>query len=150
VGLDVGFFDLDAVVTATGPVIVEISPRLGGNGIPKLLACAAGLDLTEASLRRAMGEPVDLSCATTPRRIGSWVFGAPRPGKLAAIADERAARARVPEIEFLLVGRRTGEAVRPMENGADLIGIAVFTIPEGSSFADMTARIAAALQIAIQ
>jgi hypothetical protein len=150
VGLDVGFFDLDAVVTATGPVIIEISPRLGGNGIPLLFECAAGLLLTEASLRRAMGEPFALTCASTPRRMASWVFGAPQPGTLAAIADEQTVRARVPELEHLLVAREIGDIVRPMENGADLIGIAIFAIPHGSSFAAMTARLEVALQIEVQ
>ena len=150
VGLDVGFFDLDAVVTATGPVIIEISPRLGGNGIPLLFERAAGLLLTEASLRRAMDEPFVLACASTPRPMASWVFGAPRPGTLAAIADERTVRARVPELEHLLVARDIGDAVRPMEHGADLIGIAIFAIPEGSSFAAMTGRLEVALQIEVR
>ena len=150
VGLDTGFFDLDAVVGDEGPVIVEISPRLGGNGIPLLLERAAGLALTEASLRRAMGEPFALVCAAVPRSMASWVFGAPRAGTLSAIADAPSVRARVPELEHLLVAREIGDAVRPMEHGADLIGIAIFAIPEGSSFAAMTARLEAALQIEVR
>lgn len=150
VGLDSGFFDLDAVITATGPVVIEISPRLGGNGIPLLLERSAGLALTEASLRRAMGEPFSLTCAAEPRRMASWVFGAPAPGKLAAIASEQEVRAAVPAVEHLLVARSPGESVRPMENGADLIGIAIFAIPDESSFDAMTARIGAALRIEVQ
>jgi biotin carboxylase len=150
VGLDVGFFDLDAVVTATGPEIIEISPRLGGNGIPLLFERAAGLLLTEASLRRAMDEPFVLACASTPRPMASWVFGAPQPGTLTAIADEHTVRARVPELEHLLVAREIGDTVRPMENGADLIGIAIFAIREDSSFTAMTGRLETALQIEVR
>lgn len=150
VGLESGFFDLDAVITATGPVIIEISPRLGGNGIPLLFERSAGLALTEASLRRAMGEPFTLSCSSTPRTMASWVFGAPMAGSLASIADERAVRENVPELEHLMIARSIGESVRPMENGADLIGIAIFAIPAGSSFDAMTAKIETALRIKVQ
>jgi biotin carboxylase len=150
VGLQTCFFDLDAVVTPKGPVIIEISPRLGGNGIPMLFARAAGLQLTEASLRLAMGEPFELHRADSPRRMASWVFGAPRAGRLAGIADEATVRAKVPELEKLLIGRSIGEQVRPMENGADLVGYAIFSIPEGCTFHEMTQRLAAALQIEVQ
>jgi biotin carboxylase len=150
VGLRRCFFDLDAVVTKSGPVVVEISPRLGGNGIPMLFSRAAGLQLTEASLQLSMGEPFKLRRAAQPRRMASWVFGAPRAGRLAGIADEEAVRTKVPELEQLLIGRDVGEQVRPMENGADLIGYAVFAIPDGQTFHDMTARLAAALRIEVE
>jgi hypothetical protein len=97
-----------------------------------------------------MGEPFVLSCEPSPRRMASWVFGAPVAGTLTGIAGENTVRARMPELEHLLVGREIGAPVRPMENGADLIGIAIFSIPEGSSFADMTGRIQAALEIEVR
>lgn len=150
VGLETCFFDLDAVVTANGPVIIEISPRLGGNGIPMLFSRAAGLHLTEASLRLAMSEPFELHRTSQPQHMASWVFGAPREGTLAAIADEDIMRARVPELQQLLIGRAIGDHVKPMENGADLIGYAIFSIPPGSSFREMTGRLAAALQIKVR
>jgi hypothetical protein len=150
VGLDAGFFDLDAVVTSRGPVIIEISPRLGGNGIPMLFSRAAGLHLTEASLLRAMGEAFTLTCTSRPRRMASWVFGAHRAGKLTGIADDDSVRAQVPELEQLLIGRSLGEVVRPMKSGADLIGYAIFSIPDGSNFDEMTDRLAVALQIEVQ
>lgn len=52
-------FDFDMVVDRNGKIsVLEMSLRIGGNGIPKLISFADGYDLYDSTLKYALGEVV--------------------------------------------------------------------------------------------
>jgi biotin carboxylase len=148
-GFDVGFFDLDAVIVGGGVVLVEMSPRLGGNGIPTLVECATGLRLIDALFSHAMGEPVELRAWPSHRVMASWVFGSDRAGTLRDFVATSELTSRCPEVRYLLRAREIGDRVSAMENNGDLLGYAVFELAEGIKYDDMVARIGAELGLVV-
>ena len=123
VGFDFGPAHTEVRLTAEGPVVVEINPRLAGGMIPELVRQALGVDLLSAFLNQLCGQPVDLA----PRRT-EWAsirfLTADRSGRFAEVVGaEDACRApSVREVTFL---KRIGATVREAEEAADRVGFIV-------------------------
>ena len=133
VGFDFGPAHTEVRLTAAGPVVVEINPRLAGGMIPELVEKALGIDLIAALFAQLCGEPVDLA----PKRRGFSSVRfllAPRPGRLAAVEGVEAAR-RMPGITEVFVGKRVGEAVQPAEDATHRLGHVIASGPEAERVA---------------
>jgi len=132
VGFDFGPAHTEVRLTAAGPVVVEINPRLAGGMIPELVRHALGIDLLTVFLNQLDGQPVDLA----PQRA-EWAsirfLTAGRSGPLAGISGVDEARL-VPGVREVSIGKRLGAAVRPAEEAADRIG---FVIASGPSRAQV-------------
>lgn len=128
VGFGFGPAHTEARLTASGPVVVEINPRLAGGMIPELVRYALGIDLLEGFLDQLRGAPVDLA-----PRSAEWAsirfLTASRSGRLAGIHGAERAR-RVPGVREVTVTKPLGAAVREAEEAADRIG---FVIASGAS-----------------
>ena len=68
-GLGCGITHTEAILTARGPVIVEVNARLGGDLIPWLGKLATGIDPAHAAVALATGAPPPLD-ATRRRCVG--------------------------------------------------------------------------------
>ncbi len=58
IGLDIGIFHVEMIVTARGPVLVEINPRLMGGGMPNVYRQATGHSVGDALLQLFLGQPL--------------------------------------------------------------------------------------------
>lgn len=123
VGFDFGPAHTEIRLTPSGPVVVEINPRLAGGMIPELVRHALGIDLLTAFLNQLDGQPVDLS----PLRA-EWAsirfLTAGRNGCLAGVSGVEEAR-RVPGVREVSIGKRPGAPVRQAEEAADRIGYVI-------------------------
>ena len=132
VGFDFGPAHTEIRLTAAGPVVVEINPRLAGGMIPELVRHALGIDLLTEGLNQLDGQPVGLA----PLRA-EWAsirfLTAGRSGRLAGVSGVDEAR-RVPGVREVSIGKRLGAAVRQAEEAADRIG---FVIASGPSRAQV-------------
>lgn len=70
VGLDLGVFHLELMVTERGPVLVEANPRVMGGALPTIYRHATGTDVYDGLLRILAGEPVPV-----PERIEGCTAG---------------------------------------------------------------------------
>ncbi len=59
-GLDLGIFHLEFIMTADGPRLVEVNPRIAGGAIPDLVRTATGVNLFEILVRLFNGEPLPI------------------------------------------------------------------------------------------
>ncbi|MBW8481168.1 ATP-grasp domain-containing protein [Actinomadura parmotrematis] len=115
--------DFDVVLPPAGPpVVIEVNARLGGNGIPRLLRAALGVDGVAALVALALGEP----CAPVPTRSRHALLelvGSPldRDGELADAAGLSAARA-VPGVTDAELFAAPGDLVRPFDQSGHKIG----------------------------
>lgn len=57
-GLDLGIFHIEFIMTAEGPRLVEVNPRIAGGAIPDLVRTATGVNLFELLVRLYNGEPL--------------------------------------------------------------------------------------------
>lgn len=149
-GYTEGPLDCDLRVAGDTTTVIEISPRLGGNGIPQLIARCSGTDLIDMAISYALGESVAPALAALARQCASLVFGSPRAGILRSIAAPKALRRAVPEIFDLILNRTLGQRVTAFGCSPDMIGCVLFDVPADCSYPEMTARIRAALQIRVE
>ncbi len=75
-GLTDGPFDVDYIVSDGVPVVLEVAARVGGNFVTRLVRSAAGVDLTEAAIRFAVGETVVVSTPGRRRATAIEMLGA--------------------------------------------------------------------------
>jgi biotin carboxylase len=104
-------------------VLGEWGARLGGNGMAELLHLASGVDATQAYVRMALGESVDV----TPRQVRHAAFralGAPSVGKLTGIVGLDEARA-LPGVADIVVAVAPGEHVVPYTRAGAKLGYAL-------------------------
>lgn len=78
----IGVFDgpvnFDVIINndvAELPVVLEMSPRTGGNGIPELVELSTGFDIYEATIKHALGLSVPRSPSAEIRNCGSALLG---------------------------------------------------------------------------
>lgn len=125
VGFDLGPAHTEIRFTPTGPVVVEINPRLAGGMIPELVRHALGVDLLSALLDGLLGRTPQL----TPARAGTAsirFITSSRPGRLARPPSLEAAR-QVPLVHEVTFEKPAGFTVRPPESAADRLGFVIST-----------------------
>jgi len=145
-----GPIDFDVKVAPERVVVIEMSPRLGGNGIPKLIRRATGVDLIEATVQYALGHPVTLpTTLTVTNPCGSWIFGSSCAGRIVAVAPDTAVRAQTPELFDYLFAYRCGEEAPSFDHSGNSLGYALFDCPAPLGYEGVVQRIRDAMQLQI-
>lgn len=80
VGHDHGPSHTEIKLTADGPRLIEINPRLCGNYIVELIAHVTGIDLLQTSIDLAVGQAPDLAAVSTGVRSAAIKFVVPPRG----------------------------------------------------------------------
>lgn len=138
-GIADGPFDCDYIVRPQDVVLLEISPRLGGNSITPLVRVATGIDLTELTLRSACGESVEIPGAIDVRPSGLVLLGTDRAGRLSYDDAEVEALCREPWVDHVVLDLAAGSPVEQFTDGRKRVGEALVT---GASRAQVDERIA--------
>jgi biotin carboxylase len=123
VGFDLGPAHTEIRFTPTGPVVVEINPRLAGGMIPELVRHALGVDLLSALLDGMLGRTPRLT--PTRAETASIRFITSRStGRLARQPSLEAAR-QIPLVREVTFEKPAGFTVRPPESAADRLGFVI-------------------------
>lgn len=138
-GITDGPFDCDLIVRPQDVVILEISPRLGGNSITPLVRLATGIDLTELTLRSACGESVELPHSIVVRPSGLVLLGTDRAGRLSYDDAEVERLRRESWVEHVVLDLAAGSSVEPFTDGRKRVGEALIS---GDSRAQVDERVA--------
>jgi argininosuccinate lyase len=107
-------------LTPSGPVIIEVNPRLAGGNIPELVRHATGVDLVTEAIRLVTGGRPHLD-ATRDRRSAIRFLLSPAAGTLEAVEGADRA-ATVDGVVDVRVTRSPGEAVTRGGDFRDRIG----------------------------
>jgi hypothetical protein len=121
-GVNEAVFDCDFVVSGTRVFILEMSPRLGGNGITSLILRSSGFDFVEYAIRLACDDGARLPETFSLQPMAVIILGASRPGRLSY--DERAVEIlnQTPWIDSLRMDVPIGTPVEAFINGRRRIG----------------------------
>ena len=150
VGYTEGPLNFDVIVSADAVTVLEMSPRLGGNGIPEIIERGTGADLIAASLCCALGEEFDLPHeAKVLKGCGSWVFGSRGTGVLVEIASEDEIRATVPQVFRHVTNCAVGEQVPAFVHNGNSLGYTLFDCPRQTSYQTIVHRLQKALRLVV-
>ncbi|ATB34306.1 ATP-grasp domain-containing protein [Melittangium boletus] len=127
VGFDWGPAHTELRFTPTGPVVVEINPRLAGGMIPELVRYATGIDQLTVMLDMLLGKPVSLQ-ATRQEYAAIRFLTAPRRGRITRVSGVEEAR-RLPGVRDVSVDKGVGSVVRFPENAIDRLGFVIASSP---------------------
>jgi biotin carboxylase len=131
-GLEIawGPVNFDFVVDDAGTVyFVEAGARSGGNGMTELIRAVYGVDVLEAAILVALGEPVALA-TRPPRTIALLhVLQVDEAGVLTQVDGVELA-ARHPAVAHVELLRGVGSAVEPYTQAANKLGYVVVTAAE--------------------
>lgn len=135
-----GPFDCDFVVGADGRILLlELSPRLGGNSISGLIQAAFDFDLVGYAVRAACGEAPPLPAQPEPVASAVLILGVPRAGRLAFDARQADLLAREPWVRRLAFDVPAGSPVEAFIDGRRRLGEAIV---QAESRGALTGRVA--------
>jgi hypothetical protein len=134
-----GPFDCDFVATDEAVFVLDLSPRIGGNSISRLLRVAAGFDLVSYGVRQACGDAAELPRTPAVRPAALTIFGVERAGRLAYDAAVAASLTTEGWVAHIAFDRQEGEPVEAFVNSRHRVGEAVIV---GASRAEVDGRAA--------
>ncbi|MDR1040207.1 MAG: hypothetical protein LBR80_08600 [Deltaproteobacteria bacterium] len=124
-----GTFDCDFVAPESGKscIILEATPRLGGNSLSSLYRTSMKADIERYAVCHAVGLPQDFNPEAVPQDAGVMLFGVLSRGKL---SFDREAAANLPKEPWVLsfeMDLPYGAQVEPFANGRCRVGEALIT-----------------------
>lgn len=123
VGIENGPGHAEIILTKDGPKMVEIGARMGGGCITThLVPFSTGINMTEATIRTALGETPDIK--PKYNRGSAIRFIIPPIGQVVKISGEREAK-NIPGIEDVQIQCKLGQTVGELESGASRIGYVI-------------------------
>ncbi len=142
-----GPIDFDVKISNKRVVIIEMSPRLGGNGIPELIKRSAGVDLIEMTLDYALGNLYSLPNITSTKGCASWVFGCEIDGKIEHIASTNEIKIKVKELFECRLNYKIGDKIPAFEHSGNSMGYALFNCPSENDYNSIVMCLQSALQL---
>ncbi|QDL68853.1 ATP-grasp domain-containing protein [Streptomyces malaysiensis subsp. malaysiensis] len=147
-GLGWGAAHTELRMSAHGPVVIEVNPRLAGGMIPVAVRAALGVDLVDAVIARAAGQ------SRTPARPGRLHAAVrflrnEREGRVTDIGGVEAARA-APGVVAVAIGTAPGRTVRVTNTFQDRLGCVVATGTDGEQAGDRAAAAARLIRIELE
>lgn len=119
-GLEWGPANTEIRLTATGPVVIEVNPRIVGAPEPELMRLAHGLDLFAETVKLFLGRPPELGRKRSHVAASRWLM-VEQDGILEAIRGLDAAR-KVPGVVDAQVTVPAGTALHWRGDFRDVIG----------------------------
>ncbi|WP_175647253.1 ATP-grasp domain-containing protein [Streptomyces cyaneochromogenes] len=124
-GLGWGAAHTELRLTDEGPVVIEVNPRLAGGMIPVAVRAALGIDLVDAVIARAAGQPVPPARDAAGRAAVRFLH-MEREGRVTDIAGLTAAR-EAPGVVAVGINTAVGRTVRRTNSFQDRLGSVVAT-----------------------
>jgi biotin carboxylase len=147
-GLGWGPAHLELRLTAHGPAVIEVNPRLAGGMIPDLVRLATGVDLIAATVANAAGRPVQLTpTRTQAAAIRFLVAGSSGTFVAASGLDRAAASPRVAEVALT---RRPGTELTLEHSFRDRIGYLISTGRDSAAAAAAAERALGCIRLHIE
>ncbi|HTI26326.1 MAG TPA: pyridoxal-phosphate dependent enzyme [Kutzneria sp.] len=146
-GIRSGATHTELRLTPSGPVVVEINPRLAGGMIPELIRLATGVDLVEQQLRLAAGLPVHLT-ARRSRAAAIQFLLADRAGTLAAVDGLDRARA-IDGVDHVRITATTGAPVRAARDAYDRLGYVIASHDDPQQVTKILAAATAEIEVRV-
>jgi len=150
IGYTEGPINYDVIVTNEKITIMEMSPRLGGNGIPMIVERSTGFDIIGTSILFALNEDISFPKVSHPKNsCGSLVFGSEQKGVLEHIVAKDELVEAVPEVFEYSLNFNIGEVVPSFKHSGNSMGYVLFDCPVPTNYLLLTKTIEKTLNIIV-
>ena len=143
VGFDHGAAHIELALTADGPQLIELNPRLVGAGIGRLIGAARRHPVHEDLIALHVGQSLPAPATGLRHAVTRWIT-APKPGMLEAITPPPVP----PEAEIRLLAC-PGMPVAPPLDNADRLGCVMASGPERAALESLCDELVAATRLVI-
>jgi cysteine synthase A len=124
-GIDYGFVHIEFILSARGPLVLEVNCRLAGCFLPELMTISSGVDPQIEAARMSLGGQPALPIAGENIVLGRY-FGVPYPGRIRAVVLDEARQ--IPGVLRVQCNILPGKDVRPVEKfNYDVVGYVITT-----------------------
>lgn len=123
-------FDCDFVSSASGIIVLEFTPRLGGNSLTRLISNAVGFNMIEYAIKQACGLsdlPIPLNRDVQPTAL--VLLGVMQEGALQYDKSELSLLRQESWVKELELDYLPGAHVQPFINGRHRVGEAIVCAP---------------------
>lgn len=120
-----GPFDADLRVYESGVVLLEMTPRLGGNGVPLIASRHTGTDLVRATLDHALGLTPTITDPPTALGCGSVILRSRVAGTVRTVATAAEVMTDEPAVWELECTAAPGVTVDAFTHGGTILGYAL-------------------------
>ncbi|MFD9478342.1 ATP-grasp domain-containing protein [Streptomyces nojiriensis] len=124
-GLGWGAAHTELRMSARGPVVIEVNPRLAGGMIPTMIQSAAGLDLVDAVIARSVGDDAPLHF--TRKEHGSIRFMLGRHSGVVSSVSDLPLPTEVPGLVMARFNVSRGERIDLTHSFRDRLGYVIST-----------------------
>lgn len=137
--IESGEFNIEVLIGKDDtPHFLEVGPRAGGNMIPIQLSDIYGIDLIEANIKAAMGEPVEFDIVEPEYAYMTYVLHSQKSGVLSHIEYS-------PEIEKYIYRKveykEPGAEVEAFDGAGKALGIVFMRFPDAQVMNDTQQRL---------
>lgn len=122
-----GPFDCDFVMDAGRAVLIEATPRLGGNSLSQLFETSLGVDLVAYAVSHACGDHTALPPMRAPSPAAVVILGVEHTGRLNWDISQLDRLKHEPWVRVLTVDFPRGSLVQAFVNGRQRVGEALVT-----------------------
>lgn len=138
VGVRSGPIDCDFIVGDRGIYLIEVTPRLGGNSLSRLVAAALGFDLVAAAVHDACGDAVAIPSRRPASAAALLILGVPSAGRVTWNLEQAEALTREPWVGNLVFDMVDGQQAQAFVNGRHRVGEVLVT---GASRDDVDTKV---------
>lgn len=123
-GVTHGFTHMEMRMTAEGPRVIEVNPRLGGAHLADLYEVATGVNLFDLAVLNAVDRPLGVSLPLPVHKAAAtrWVMG--RAGEIAAIEGLAAIEAS-PTLQRVIQRKQVGDVIAGKGDNRDRVAALV-------------------------
>jgi biotin carboxylase len=122
-GVKNGPVNFDVMVTSTGPQVIEMGARLGGNCLPIIVSIHSGIDTIRESIRLALGKKPDVY-EKQKRPVGVRLLTSKTAGTIKHIAGIEELKKKRDVIDVHLT-YNIGDTIHELSSGVDKIGYVI-------------------------
>lgn len=128
-GVTDGAVNFDVMVDPSekrAPVVLEVSPRTGGNGIPELIHLHTGFDEYAATIRQALGVGYEQPHDMVSVSCGSTVFGAKEAGVFKGLCEQSQLLDAPQSVHSFWLRNEVGQVVARHTDANSILGYMTF------------------------
>jgi len=145
-----GPLNFDVMVSPERITILEMSPRLGGNGIPMIIEHYTGVDLIAATLYYSLNLNVELKESNEKfNSCGSWIFGSNQAGTIRNITSKEELQNAVPEVFEYVLNYNIGDKVPEFIHNGNSLGYILFDCHFQPDYNEIVNRLKSELRLEV-